>query len=54
MSKGSKQRPTNKQKFNTNWDLIFSKPKVRKGEKAIPTVTHVDKKKEAKKRGLDE
>jgi hypothetical protein len=25
MSKGSRQRPVNKQKFDENWDLIFKK-----------------------------
>ena len=26
--KGSRQRPTDKQKFNQNWDTIFGKKKV--------------------------
>lgn len=27
MSKGSKRRPTDEQKFNENWDKIFGQPK---------------------------
>ena len=41
MSKGSKQRPTNKKKFDENWDKIFKKSK--KDRKAylnsLPTMT---------------
>ena len=28
MSKGSKQRPTDKAKYSANWDSIFNKDKV--------------------------
>ena len=30
MSKGSKTRPTNKDKYNQNWDRIFSQKKDKK------------------------
>jgi len=51
VSKGSNRRPTDEKKFSDEYDRIFGKPSVRKGEKAIKTQVHVDKKKEAKKRG---
>ena len=31
--KGSKQRPTNKEAFDKNFDAIFGKPKPKKKEK---------------------
>jgi len=49
MSKGSRQRPTNKLTFNSNYDKIF---KVRKQTPSHgSTKPHLNKKKEAKKRG---
>ena len=52
MSKGSRQRPTNKLKFNFNKDKIFS---VRKKTPAhAKTSVHLNKKKEQKKRGYDD
>ena len=33
MSKGSNQRPTDRQKFNTNWDNIFAKSKQGAGKR---------------------
>ena len=33
MSKGSKQRPTDKKKFDENWDRIFGKKKDKKKKK---------------------
>jgi len=49
--KGDKQRPTNKFKFDENYERIF-KTKVRKNTPShAKTVAHLDKKKEAKKTG---
>jgi len=49
--KGSRQRPTNKLKFDENYDKIF-KTKVRKNTPShAKTMAHVDRKKEAKKTG---
>ena len=36
MSKGSSQRPTDKKKFNENYDLIFKKPKEEKNDQPTP------------------
>jgi hypothetical protein len=33
MSKGSSARPTDKSKFDKNWDRIFGKPKDKKESK---------------------
>ena len=52
MSKGSRQRPTNKLTFDSNYDKIFS---VRKKTPAhAKTSVHLDKKKEQKKRGYND
>ena len=42
MSKGSKQRPTNKQKYNDGWDRIFGnkkKPDQSKDKEKIDATT---------------
>jgi len=52
MSKGSRQRPTNKLTFDANYDKIFSVRK--KTPDHAKTSVHLDKKKEQKKRGYDD
>jgi hypothetical protein len=49
--KGSKQRPTNMLKFSENYDKIFNSKTRKNTPSHAKTVAHVDKKKEAKKRG---
>ena len=53
MSKGSKQRPTDKSKFDEGWDRIFGKkdPVKKNMDKFHKPATHVDQKKEGKKYG---
>lgn len=42
--KGDKQRPTDKQKFDDNYDLIFKKkPKTPEEQKAIIVLTNMQK-----------
>jgi hypothetical protein len=42
--KGDKQRPTNKQAFDNNYDLIFKKkPKTPEEQKAIIELTNMQK-----------
>ena len=50
MSKGSRQRPVDREKFNEGFDRIFGDIKARKGTQAKPTQVHTDRKK-AEKRG---
>ena len=40
MSKGSKRRPENKQKFNENYDKIFRKTKTKKKPWWVPRGTN--------------
>lgn len=42
--KGDKQRPTDKQKFDNNYDLIFrKKPKSQEEQEAIVALTQLNK-----------
>jgi len=41
--KGDKQRPTDKAKFDNNYDLIFKKPKTPAEQEAIIELTNMQK-----------
>jgi hypothetical protein len=55
MSKGSKQRPTNKAAFDANFDLIFNKPSGDKSDESEREIVKLPAKqpKHNKPRGAD-
>ena len=56
MGKGSRQRPCDRVKFNSEWERIFKeKPATRKQTPDHGrTQQHIDKKREQKKRGFED